>query len=54
MLACSTPPEGHARWTLQLLADSMVALNYIDAISHTSVGVLLKKMRLNPGERRCG
>jgi len=54
MLACSTPPEGHERWTLQLLADSMIALNYIDAISHTSVGVLLKKMNLNPGESRCG
>ena len=54
MLACSTPPAGYGRWTLQLLADKMVALNYIDAISHTSVGVLLKKMRLNPGERRCG
>jgi hypothetical protein len=43
MLACSTPPEGYARWTLQLLADKMVELQYIDAISHTSVGVLLKK-----------
>jgi hypothetical protein len=54
MLACSTPPVGHGRWTLQLLADKLVALNYIDAISHTSVGVLLKKMNLNPGESRCG
>ncbi|GEO06906.1 transposase [Adhaeribacter aerolatus] len=54
MLACITPPAGHERWTLQLLADKMVALNYIDAISHTSVGVLLKKMNLNPGARRCG
>ena len=43
MLACSTPPEGHGRWTLQILADRMVALHYIAAISHTSVGVLLKK-----------
>jgi hypothetical protein len=54
MLACSTPPAGHERWSLQLLADKMVALDYIDSISHTSVGVLLKKMRLNPGARRCG
>ena len=54
MLACSNPPEGHERWTLQLLADRMVALEYIDSISHTSVGTLLKKMRLNPGERKCG
>lgn len=54
MLACSNPPEGYEHWTLQLLADRMVALNYIEAISHTSVGVLLKKMSLNPGARRCG
>jgi transposase len=54
MLACSTPPEGHENWTLQLLADRMVALNYIESISHTSVGNLLKKMRLSPGEKKCG
>jgi transposase len=54
MLACSTPPVGYERWTLQLLADRMVELNYIESISHTSVGILLKKMRLSPGERRCG
>ncbi len=54
MLACSHPPEGHERWTLQLLAESMVALDFIDSISHTSVGTLLKKMRSNPGGRRCG
>lgn len=54
MLACSNPPEGYEHWTLQLLADRMIALDYIDSISHTSVGTLLKKMRLNPGEKRCG
>ena len=54
MLACSTPAAGYGRWTLQLLADKMVELQYIDAISHTSVGVLLKKMNLNPGASRCG
>lgn len=54
MLACSSPPAGYERWTLQLLADQMVALEYIESISHTSVGTLLKKMKLSPGERRCG
>ncbi len=29
-LACSDPPEGHARWTLHLLADELVALDEID------------------------
>lgn len=54
MLACSTPPQGYERWTLQLLADRMIELSYIENISHTSVGTLLKKMKLSPGERRCG
>lgn len=54
MLACSEPPEEREEWTLQLLADRMVELNYIDSISHTSVGTLLKKMRLSPGGKRCG
>jgi transposase len=43
-LACSTPPEGHARWSLRLLADRVVELGYVEAISHTRVGVILKKM----------
>lgn len=40
MLTCSAPPEEHEKWTLQLLADKMIALHYIDSISHTSVGNL--------------
>lgn len=54
MLACSAAPAGYERWTLQLLAAKMVALNYIDSISHTSVGTLFKKMNLSPGSKRCG
>jgi len=49
MLACSEPPEGAARWTLRLLADKMVALGYVDAISHVSVRELLKKTGSSPG-----
>ena len=43
MLACADPPEGAAKWTLRLLADRMVALDYIDSISHETVGQVLKK-----------
>jgi transposase len=43
MLACSQPPEGRARWTLQLLADKMVELQYIDTISDVGVMKRLKK-----------
>ena len=49
MLACSTPPQGRERWTLQLLADKMVELEYIDTISDQAVYNTLKKTNLSPG-----
>jgi putative transposase len=42
-LACSTPPQGHARWSLRLLADKAVELGLVETISHKHVGTLLKK-----------
>jgi hypothetical protein len=42
-LSCSKPPEGFARWSLRLLADQIVELNYIDNISHETVRRVLKK-----------
>ena len=42
-LSCSKPPEGFARWSLRLLADRLVELNYIDSISHETVRHVLKK-----------
>ncbi len=53
-LACSTPPAGHARWTLQLLADHLVEIGVVESISHTSVGTVLKKVRSNHGDRIAG
>lgn len=44
-LRCSDPPEDRARWTLTLLADRMVALDYAEAMSPESVRRLLKKTR---------
>lgn len=44
-LRCSEPEEGRSSWTLQLLADKMVALNYVESISHESVRQLLKKTK---------
>ena len=49
MLACSDPPEGHARWTQRLLADKLVSLDLIDTISHVTIGKLLKKTNSNLG-----
>ena len=43
LLACSAPPEGRSRWTLQLLADKLVELKLVDSISDVAVMHRLKK-----------
>lgn len=53
-LCCSDPPEGYAKWSLRLLADKMVELNYVESISYVSVGNLLKKTNLSPGKPKDG
>lgn len=42
-VACSTPPEGHARWTLRLLAGKVVELGFTPSISPETVRQVLKK-----------
>ena len=42
-IACSKPPEGRNRWTLRLIADTMVKLEIVDDISHHTVQRVLKK-----------
>ena len=42
-LTCSQAPEGRERWTLELLAERMVALSYLPALSHDTVRRVLKK-----------
>jgi transposase len=49
LLACSAPPEGRSRWTLQLLADKLVELKLVDSISDVAVMNRLKKMNLSLG-----
>lgn len=49
-LCCSEPPKGFAKWSLRLLADKMVELNYVESISHVTVGAVLKKMNLSLGK----
>jgi len=46
-IACSKPPEGHARWSLRLLADSVVALDIVESISYQSIRNILKKTNLS-------
>ena len=53
-LSCSEPPEGFARWSLRLLADKVVELNYIASISHETVRRILKKTKSSRGNARDG
>ena len=42
-IACSEPPEGYAKWSLRLIADKVVELEFVDSISYRTVGTILKK-----------
>ena len=53
-LSCSDPPEGFVRWSLRLLADKVVELDYIDTISHESIRRILKKTNSSLGNTRGG
>ena len=53
-LACSEPPRGSSRWTLQLISDQLVSLNYVDKISLSTVYRGLKKTKSNHGRRSHG
>jgi transposase len=49
-LSCSKAPQGRSRWSLRLLADTMVELKYAESVSHETVRRVLKKTKLNHGK----
>ena len=53
-LACSDPPEGRCHWTLQLLADELVALGAVEKVSTETVRAALQKTTFSPGSSRLG
>lgn len=53
-LACADPPRGRCRWTLRLLADEMVVLGLVDAISVETVRQALKKTTSSRGSSKDG
>jgi hypothetical protein len=53
-LACGAPPEGHGRWSLRLLADRMVELAQVEALSYQTVRRVLKKTTSSPGSGGSG
>jgi transposase len=53
-LSCSSPPEGRERWSMRLLADRMVELGHVDAVSHETVRRTLKKTLPSPTSSASG
>jgi len=53
-LSCSKPPDGFSRWSLRLLADQVVKLDYIDEISYETVRRVLKKRNQTLEKARMG
>jgi len=53
-LACEDPPDGHARWTMKLLANKLVELEVVESIGVETVRTTLKKTRSSPGRSGSG
>lgn len=53
-LSCGEPPQGHARWSLRLLADRLVELEIVAEISHETVRRTLKKTNSSRGKKSSG
>jgi len=53
-LSCSQPPDGFSRWSLRLLVDKAVELEYVDSVSHETVRRVLKKTNCDPGRKNAG
>ena len=53
-ITCSDAPEGHTNWTLQLLADKVVAMEFAESISLETIRQILKKTNSNHGRTKSG
>ena len=48
-IACSTPPEGRTRWTMQMIADELIRLEVVDYITDSTICEVMKKTKLSHG-----
>lgn len=48
-IACSTPPEGSSRWTMQAIADELIRLEIVESISDSTICNVMKKTKLSRG-----
>jgi hypothetical protein len=53
-LACSEPPEGHARWSLRMLEHKVVELDIVERASDSTIGRVLKKLNSSRTSKRNG
>ncbi len=53
-IACSKPPEGRSRWTMQMIADELIRLNIVETISDSAVCDTMKKTNLSLGLLKSG
>lgn len=51
-LSCTEPPKWYCKWTLRLLADKMVELEYVDSVSQVTIGDALKKNEIKPRQKK--
>jgi len=52
-LCCSEPPTGYSKWSLRLIAEKVVELQYIESISHVTIRKV-KKNNLSHGKSKVG
>ena len=53
-IACSNPPDGRSRWTMQMIADELIRLEVVDYITDTTVCEVMKKTKRSRGGSRSG
>ena len=53
-IACSDPPEGRSRWTMQLIADELIRLEVVDYITDSTICDTMKKTKLSRGSLKNG
>lgn len=54
LIACTVPPEGHSRWTMQMIADELIRLEVVEYITDSTVCEVMKKTRLSRGLSKNG
>jgi transposase len=53
-IACSSPPEGRSRWTLQMIADELIRLEVLEYVTDSTICEALKKTKLSLGGSKSG